>query len=100
MQTITEESQQTPYAIRAATKKESRGEAEDNHTMEEEDSALEKYEYQVKYKDAGDDIENNALIKATKQEQVEGDLEEKQRTASQQKRSQLRGKRKVKMGNE
>ena len=40
MQTFNEESQKTPYAIRAATKKERRGEVEDNHTIKEESCAL------------------------------------------------------------
>ena len=62
---------------------------EDNHTMEEESCVLEKYEQQVKYKDVGDDIKNRAMIKVTKQKQVEGEEEEKQRTVSQQKRPQL-----------
>ena len=65
---------------------------EDNHTMEEESCALEKYEQQVKYKDAGGDIKNRATIKVTKQEQVEGEEGVKQRTLSQQKRPRLREK--------
>ena len=66
--------------------------------MEEESCALEKYEQQVKYNDVGDDItKNRAMIKVTKQKQVEGEEEEKQRTVSQQK---LTEKRKIKMGNE
>ena len=40
MQTFNEESQQTTYAIRAATKKERRGEVEDNHTIKEESCSL------------------------------------------------------------
>ena len=65
---------------------------EDNHTMEEESCALEKYEQQVKYKDVGDDIRNRAMIKVTKQKQVEGEERGKQRTLSQQKRPRLREK--------
>ena len=46
----------------------------------------------MKYKDAGGDIRNRAVIKVTKQEQVEGEEGGKQRTLSQQMRPRLREK--------
>ena len=86
-QTFHKESHKTPNAIRAATKKgikEGRGRW--RTTIQWRKRAV---RLKVKYKDVGDDIRNRAMIKVTKQKQVEGEEEEKQRTVSQQKRPQL-----------
>ena len=64
--TYNKESYKTPYAIRAAAKKGKRGVTEDSQTMEEEGYALEESEQQGEDKDEDDNIENSAMIKATK----------------------------------
>ena len=84
MQTFNKESHKTPHAIGAKAKKVTRrGRGQPDN--EEENFELEESEKQEMDKDKD---ENSVMIKTTKQEQVVGKEEEKQRTVSQQKRPQ------------
>ena len=64
--TYNKEGHKTPYAIRSAAKKGKRGGSEDSQTVEEEGYMLEESEQQGDNKDEDDNIENSAMIKATK----------------------------------
>lgn len=64
--TYNKEGHKTPYAIRSAAKKGKRSGTEDSQTMEEEGYMLEESEQQGDDKDEDDNIENSAMIKATK----------------------------------
>ena len=62
--TYNKESHKTPYTIRAAPKKGKKGGTEDSQAIEEGGYALEETEQQVDSED--DNIENSAMIKASK----------------------------------